>query len=183
MTADPAGRSAGVHPRDGHVTKPTLANRQAALVAALVAGAPVPQGFDERLVGVAEQALRRKRAGQVAAVWPHLAASLGDSWTDRFSRWARGRPTQDAPRDGWDMARELALLGELPPLGRAELAAREVTARYDGRTAPRRRHWPAVRAVPGGVVLGVLGRAYPLGRGNGRDRSAGSQLWGASRSL
>jgi len=163
MTAEPAGRSAGVHPRGGHVTKPTLASRQAALVAALVAGAPVPQGFDERLVGVAEQALRRKRAGQVAAVWPHLAASLGDSWTDHFSRWARGRPTKGALRDGWDMARELALLGELPPLGVAELALREVTVRYDGRTAPRPRRCPALRVVPGGVVLGVFGRAYRLG--------------------
>jgi hypothetical protein len=145
------------------VTKPTLASRQAALVAALVAGAPVPPGFDARLVGVAEQALRRKRAGQVAAVWPHLAASLGDSWTDRFSRWARGRPTRGALRDGWDLARELALLGELPPLGRTELALREVTARYDGRTDPRPRYRPAVRLVPGGLVFGMLGRAYPLG--------------------
>ena len=163
MTAEPTGRGTGVHPRGGHVTKPTLASRQAALVAALVAGGPVPPGFDERLVGVAEQALRRKRAAQVAAVWPHLAASLGDRWIDRFTRWARGRPTRGALRDGWDLAHELALLGELPPLGRTELAVREVTARYDGRSAPRPRRRPAIRVVPGGVVLGVFGRAYPLG--------------------
>ena len=163
MTAEPTGRSAGIHPRGGQVTKPTLASRQAALVAALVAGGPVPTGFDARLVGVAELALRRKRAGQVAAVWPHLAASLGDRWTDRFTRWARGRPTRGALRDGWDLARELELLGELPPLGRAELARREVTTHYNGRTAPRPRRWPALRVVPGGVVLGLFGRAYPMG--------------------
>ncbi|HWN31876.1 MAG TPA: hypothetical protein VNP03_03990 [Pseudonocardia sp.] len=162
-TPAPANPGREHHRGGAHVTKSTLATRQAALVAALVAGAPVPPGFDERLVGAAERSLRRKRAGEVAAAWPHLAAALGDRWTDRFARWARGRPSQGALRDGWDLARELAFLGELPPLGRTELAVREVTARYDGRRAPRPRRWPAVRVAPGGVVVGVLGRAYPLG--------------------
>jgi hypothetical protein len=142
------------------VSNPTLAARQAALVAALVAGGPVPAGFDERLVGVAERSLRRKRAAEVAAAWPLLAAGLGDQWADRFSRWAVGRPPRGALRDGWDVARELAFLGQLPPLAEPELALREVGARYDGRRAPRPRRLPSVRFVPGGCAIGLLGRVH-----------------------
>jgi hypothetical protein len=142
------------------VSNPTLAARQAALVAALVAGGPVPAGFDERLVGVAERSLRRKRAAEVAAAWPLLAAGLGDQWADRFSRWARGRPPRGALRDGWDVARELAFLGQLPPLAEPELALREVGAHYDGRLDPRPRRLPSVRFVPGGCAIGLLGRVH-----------------------
>jgi hypothetical protein len=142
------------------VSNPTLAARQAALVAALVAGGPVPAGFDVRLVGVAERSLRRKRAAEVAAAWPLLACGLGDQWADRFSRWALGRAPRGALRDGWDLARELAFLGQLPPIAEPELALREVGARYDGRHAPRPRRLPSVRLVPGGCAIGLLGRVH-----------------------
>jgi len=142
------------------VSKPTLAARQAALVAALVAGAPVPAGFDGRLVDAAEKSLRGKRAGEVAAAWPLLAAGLGDQWHDRFRRWARGRPPRGALRDGWDLARELAFVGELPALAQAELATREVAARYDGRRDPRPRRGLVARRVRGGVAVGFLGRVH-----------------------
>ncbi|HEY4007064.1 MAG TPA: hypothetical protein VGM60_18015 [Pseudonocardia sp.] len=78
----------------------TLAQRQAELVAALVAGGPLPAGFDRRRVAVAEQALRGKRAGEVARVWPRLAAGLREDWPECFRRWASGRPPEGALRDG-----------------------------------------------------------------------------------
>ena len=142
------------------MSKPTLAARQAALVAALVAGAPVPAGFDERLVDAAGKSLRHKRASEVAAAWPLLAAGLGEQWHERFRRWARGRPPQGALRDGWDLARELAFVGELPALAEAELATREVGARYDGRRDPRPRRGLVARRVRGGVAVGFLGRVH-----------------------
>ncbi|MEV4535148.1 hypothetical protein AB0J82_15090 [Asanoa sp. NPDC049518] len=110
-----------------------LAARQAALVATLTSGAPVPPGFDPRLVGVARDALLRKRAGDVARAWPMLAAAQGDRWRTVFLAWAAHRPTNGSLRDGWDLARSLA---PLTGTAAAELAAREAAWRYDGRSAP-----------------------------------------------
>ena len=113
-----------------------LARRQAELVAALTSGAPVPDGFDARLVGVARDALLRKRAGEVARAWPMLATSLGDRWRATFVAWAATRPTNGSLRDGWDLARSLApLAGEAA----TELHERETRWRYDGASAPVRR--------------------------------------------
>ncbi|MEU8189675.1 hypothetical protein AB0C00_20620, partial [Micromonospora carbonacea] len=47
-----------------------LAARQAELVAALVAGGPLPPGFVPAPVDAARRALLRKRAGDVARHWP-----------------------------------------------------------------------------------------------------------------
>lgn len=142
----------------------TLAQRQAELVAALVAGGPLPAGFDRRRVAVAEQALRGKRAGEVARVWPLLAAGLREDWPECFRRWAAGRPPEGALRDGWDLARELATEGALPALAAPELAAREAAMRYDGRRDPRRRRLPVIRRRLGVTALGALGRVHLLGR-------------------
>ncbi|WP_203783831.1 hypothetical protein, partial [Asanoa ferruginea] len=119
-------------PAGGHVTG-DLAARQAALVAALTSGAAVPPGFDPRLVGMAQDALLRKRAGEVARAWPMLATAQGDRWPAVFIEWAAARPTNGSLRDGWDLARSLAPL--TGPAG-AELAAREAAWRYDGGSAP-----------------------------------------------
>lgn len=145
------------------MSDPTLAARQAALVAALVAGGPVPPGFEERRVRAADRALRHKRAGEVAAAWPRLATGLGPNWPDRFLGWARGRPPKGALADGWDLARELAFLGQLPAPARTELAIREVTGRYNGRGRPRPRHGLALRRVPGGMAVGLFGRVRIFG--------------------
>jgi hypothetical protein len=144
-----------------------LAARQAELVAALVAGAPIPAGFDARLVGVARTALLRKRAGDVARHWPLLAAALGADWAPTFARWAATRPTQGSLRDGWDLARALARTSPLPAPAADELATHEVRWRYDGSSAPRPRRLPAVRRAPGGVVLQLAGRVRMLRRGGG----------------
>jgi hypothetical protein len=140
-----------------------LADRQAALVAALTAGAPVPPGFDARLVGVARTALLRKRAGEVSRHWPELAAATS-GWAAEFGRWAATRPTVGAFRDGWDLARELAARGSLPAPAADELAAREAGWHYDGRSAPRPRRTPALRRAGGSVALQVAGRIRLLRR-------------------
>jgi hypothetical protein len=142
----------------------SLADRQAALVAALTAGAPVPPGFDARLVEVARVALLRKRAGEVARQWPHLAAALGTGWLREFTAWAATRPTQGSLRDGWDLARDLASRHALPRAAGEELAAREAALRYDGTTAPRARRAPAVRRAGGTVVAQFAGRVRTLRR-------------------
>ncbi|WP_084216473.1 hypothetical protein [Pseudonocardia spinosispora] len=146
------------------MSKSTLAQAQAALVSALVAGGPLPTGFDTDRVAVAQHALRRKRAGEVARVWPILAASLGDAWIPCFCRWSAGKPPRGSLRDGWDLARELADRDQLSPRAARELAFRDTVMRYDGRRDPRRRMLPTIRRVPGGLAFGALGRGHLLWR-------------------
>ncbi|WP_433386491.1 hypothetical protein [Micromonospora sp. KLBMP9576] len=139
-----------------------LAGRQAALVAALVAGAPAPAGFDPAALAAAGAALLRKRAGEVARHWPLLAAGLGPRWPATFAGWAAGRPSPGSLRDGWDLARDLRDRGTLPPLGAEELAARESANRYDGHAAPRRRRLPGWGRAGGAVAVQVAGRVRLL---------------------
>ncbi|MFE9960263.1 hypothetical protein [Micromonospora sp. NPDC005299] len=139
-----------------------LAARQAALVAALVAGGPLPPGFAAAPVEAARRALLRKRAGDVARHWPLLAAGIGDAWPATFAGWAAGHPTNGSLRDGWDLARELRDRGTLPPLGAEELAVREAASRYNGRSAPRPRRLPAVTRAGGAVAAQLAGRVRLL---------------------
>ena len=143
----------------------SLAERQAELVAAITSGAPVPEGFDGRLVEAARVALLRKRAGEVARQWPLLAEAFGQRWRQVFAGWAARRPTRGTVRDGWDLARDLASRGELPAGAGVELAIREAAWRYDGTAAPRIRRLPAVRRVAGSVAVQVGGRVRVLSRG------------------
>ena len=115
----------------------SLAERQAALVAALVAGAPAPPGFDTGRLAATRRALLRKRAGEAAKHWPALAASLGPRWAAVFAEHHADREPAGGLRDGWDVAR--ALRAELTPDAAAELREREALWRYDGAGAPRRR--------------------------------------------
>ncbi|ADL47812.1 hypothetical protein AB0N38_32360 [Micromonospora aurantiaca] len=135
-----------------------LAARQAELVAALVAGGPLPPGFAPAPVEAARRALLRKRAGDVARHWPLVAAGLGPDWPAAFTTWADGRPTNGSLRDGWDLARDLRDRDALPPLGTEELAVREAASRYDGRRPPRPRRLPALARVGGAVAVQVAGR-------------------------
>jgi hypothetical protein len=120
-----------------------LAERQEALVAALVAGAPDPAGFDPTRLAAARRALLRKRAGAAAREWPALAVSFGDSWAAAFTTHHQGREPTGALRDGWDLAR--ARRAELSGDAAAELAEREALLRYDGNSAPRRRRFGRAR--------------------------------------
>ncbi|WP_305786474.1 hypothetical protein [Symbioplanes lichenis] len=142
----------------------SLADRQAALVAALTSGAPLPGGFDPRLVEAARVALLRKRAGEVARNWPELAGACGREWFEVWSAWAATRPTRGSLRDGWDLARDLRARGELPAAAGAELAVREATLTYDGSAPPRPRRRPALRTVAGAWVLQAGGRVRVLRR-------------------
>jgi hypothetical protein len=123
----------------------SLAERQAALIAALVAEADVPAGFDLFGVLSTRAALLRKRSGEVASAWPLMSAAYGAAWRSTFSAWAAGRPPQGALRDGWDFAR--AAGPDLPVLARQELAEREARYVYDGRSAPRPRRLRRLLAV------------------------------------
>ncbi|WP_249997976.1 hypothetical protein [Actinoplanes sp. M2I2] len=151
MTAPPAGAGG-------------LGERQAALVAALTAGRPVPEGFDGFRFEAARVALLRKRAGEVARQWPMLAAGFGDRWKREFAAWAAARPAQGSLRDGWDLARDLTRRGGLPSVAAAELAEREAAWHYDGASAPRSRRGPALRVTSGAAALQVAGRVWLLRR-------------------
>jgi hypothetical protein len=137
-----------------------LAAAQRRLVECLVTGGPVPAGFDSVRVAVAARALLNKRAGEVARVWPRLAASHGPDWPGVFRRWAEGRPPRGPWRDGWDLAR--AVRDRLDPAAVLELAEREARWSYDGATEPRRRSL-GVRRIPRGVVVQAFGRLVTLG--------------------
>ncbi|MFG1606262.1 hypothetical protein [Actinoplanes sp. NPDC049265] len=150
----------GDHPGQPGGAAPGLAERQAQLVATLTSGAPVPDGFDPRLIETARVALLRKRAGEVAKSWPALAASHGLRWHRAFAAWASGRPTQGSFRDGWDLARSLTLR----PDAAEELAAREAAYVYDGSAPPRPRRLPALRRGDGSVIIQVAGRVRILRR-------------------
>jgi hypothetical protein len=118
---------------------PSLAERQAALVAALVADGLLPPGFDPARTAATRRALLRKRAGAAAREWPLLAASLGAAWPRVFAAHRAGHEPVGALRDGWDVAVALRGRGELADGAAAELAGRESRMHYDGRSAPRRR--------------------------------------------
>ncbi|MFF4875632.1 hypothetical protein [Micromonospora sp. NPDC000668] len=166
-----------------------LAERQAELVAALVAGGPSPEGFAPAPLAATRAALLRKRAGEVARHWPLLAAGLGAGWSSTFAGWAAGRPTAGSLRDGWDLARALRERGALPPAGAEELAAREARLRYDGCRAPSPRRLPAMARAGGAVAVQIAGRvrllrpaprppaARPAADGDGAPDAAGSAVW------
>ncbi|MCO1654789.1 hypothetical protein [Pseudonocardia humida] len=128
-----------------------LAARQAELVAALVAGGPLPAGFDAVRVEAARRALLRKRAGEAAKAWPVLAAALGPDWVPAFAADRAGTEPAGGLRDGWDLARNLRRRAELPGAAAVELAAREAELRYDGRSAPRPRALAPLRRTISGL--------------------------------
>jgi hypothetical protein len=138
-----------------------LAAAQRRLVEALVAGGPVPPGFDPERVEAAARALLRKRAGEVALAWPRLASSYGTQWQAVFTEWAAGRPTRGSWRDGWDFAR--AESDSLTPAAATELAVCEAHWSYDGTSEPRRRSF-ALRRIPGGFAVQAFGRLTLLAR-------------------
>jgi hypothetical protein len=89
---------------------------QAALLSALVAGTPVPEGFDRQRVRVQARALAAKRADVVAKVAPELPGILGGraAFREAFLAYARSRPmTGGYRRDALDFAEDL-LIRDLP---------------------------------------------------------------------
>ncbi|MER5741848.1 DUF692 domain-containing protein [Streptomyces sp. NPDC002225] len=97
-----------------------LATGQHGLLSALVAGGPVPAGFDRERLAVQSRALAAKRAGVVAKVAPELPEILGTGYRSAFLAYAAARPMSAGyRRDALDFAESL-LLADLP----ADAAAR-----------------------------------------------------------
>jgi hypothetical protein len=131
---------------------PGLAERQAALVDALVTGGPVPSGFDPGQVEATRRALLRKRAAEAAKAWPVLAASLGEHWVLVFSAHRAGTEPTSGLRDGWELARTLCENRTLSRSASAELDARETVLRFDGVGPPMARRFPGARRIVGGLL-------------------------------
>ena len=112
-----------------------LAQAQSELALALAGQGPLPAGFDRARIAAAADALLRKRARAVAASWPALAQSLGESFNARFARYAQASsiPLKGGPlADGRLFARMLEQAGEFPGEARLEKLA------FDARYAPAR---------------------------------------------
>ncbi|MFI5754828.1 DUF692 domain-containing protein [Streptomyces sp. NPDC051569] len=89
-----------------------LALSQTALLSALVAGTPAPEGFDSRRLGVQSRALTAKRAGVVARIAPELPEILGDGFRPAFLSYAANRPMRDGyRRDALDFVERLLAEG------------------------------------------------------------------------
>ncbi|WP_217213286.1 DUF692 domain-containing protein [Streptomyces sp. AC550_RSS872] len=108
-TAHPAEPPAELAP-----ARQRLALAQAALLSALVAGTPVPEGFDRVRLGVQARALAGKRADVVAKVAPELPVILGDGYRRAFLAYGHGHPMTDGyRRDALDFAGYLLAEGRL----------------------------------------------------------------------
>ncbi|MEV0847315.1 DUF692 domain-containing protein [Streptomyces sp. NPDC049954] len=116
---------------------------QAALLSALVAGAPAPEGFDAARLAVQSRALAGKRAEVVAKVAPELPVILGPAYRPAFLAYARRKPlTGGYRRDALDFAGHV--LREDDSLGRRARRRLDVWWRErSGPTAPR----PGPRAL------------------------------------
>ncbi|MGV9246446.1 DUF692 domain-containing protein [Streptomyces sp. NPDC003710] len=120
-----------------------LALAQAALLSSLVAGTPVPEGFDRVRLGVQARALAAKRAGVVAKVAPELPVILAEAYRPAFLDYAQGRPmTGGYRRDALDFAEHL-LLAELPADPGTRRRLRDWWLERSGPTPPSRH--PAAR--------------------------------------
>ncbi|MFE7859036.1 DUF692 domain-containing protein [Streptomyces sp. NPDC057403] len=132
----------------GEATEPArqrLALAQTALLSALVAGTPVPEGFDGVRMAVQARALAGKRADVVGKIAPELPVILGTAYRDLFLAYAHGHPMSGGyRRDALDFAEHL-LASQTLPQGPAR---RELHAWWLERSgpAPRSRR-PVVRAV------------------------------------
>ncbi|MEV0117562.1 DUF692 domain-containing protein [Streptomyces sp. NPDC050844] len=86
---------------------------QTALLSALVAGTPAPEGFDHTRLKVQSRALTGKRADVVAKVAPELPEILGKTFRSDFFAYAQARPmTGGYRRDALDFAERLLLAGQ-----------------------------------------------------------------------
>ncbi|WP_077797919.1 DUF692 domain-containing protein [Streptomyces sp. JHA26] len=82
-----------------------LALAQTALLSSLVAGTPVPEGFDRARLAVQARALAGKRADVVAKVAPELPVILGAEYRPAFLAYAQGHPmTAGYRRDALEFA-------------------------------------------------------------------------------
>ncbi|PVE04042.1 DUF692 family multinuclear iron-containing protein [Streptomyces scopuliridis] len=97
---------------DTDAARGRLALSEAALLSSLVAGTPVPEGFDPRRLRVQSRALAAKRAGVVAKVAPELPEILGEGFRPAFLAYAAHTPMRAGyRRDALDFAESLLIEG------------------------------------------------------------------------
>ncbi|MGW3298034.1 DUF692 domain-containing protein [Streptomyces rubiginosohelvolus] len=127
-------------------TRDRTAVAQTALLSALVAGTPAPEGFDHRRLRVQSRALAAKRADVVAKVAPDLPEILGDGYRAAFRAYAGSRPMSGGyRRDALDFAEHVLIAG-----GPADpVARRRLTYWWQDRSGarPPRRTTRLVRAA------------------------------------
>ncbi|MGW2743033.1 DUF692 domain-containing protein [Streptomyces sp. NPDC001450] len=143
-SARPGGGVAALAPPEA---RQRLGVAQAAVLSSLVAGTPVPEGFDRVRMGVQARALAAKRAGVVAKVAPELPALLGEGYRGAFLEYARVRPMSGGyRRDALDFA------GHLLKVGRPQ----------DARVRRQLREWWLDRSGPAPRSPGLAARAKVL---------------------
>jgi uncharacterized protein (UPF0276 family) len=143
-----AAVSASAHARVPAATRQRVALAQAALLSALVAGTPVPEGFDRVRLGVQARALAAKRADVVARMAPELPAILGAGYRAAFLAYAQGRPMTGGYRhDALAFAEWLLRTGRVRD-ARARGELRDWWLERSG-PAPRSRSGIAARARAG----------------------------------
>ncbi|MFJ6937826.1 DUF692 domain-containing protein [Streptomyces sp. NPDC101132] len=141
---------------DAGPARQRLAVAQTAVLSALVAGTPVPEGFDAARMRVQARALAGKRAGVVARVAPELPRILGEvPYRRAFLGYARTRPMAGGyRRDALDFAEHLLAAGT-PADDRAR---RELTRWWRDRTG----------AKPPGRLTRIVHRLAPRRPAGGR---------------
>ncbi|WP_369195293.1 DUF692 domain-containing protein [Streptomyces djakartensis] len=135
--AGAAGGSSGPEAAAGaDETRERLGLAQAALLSALVAGTPVPEGFDRVRIGVQARALAAKRADVVAKVAPELPEILGPRYRPAFLGYAQARPMTGGYRcDALSFAEHLLSAG----LPEDAAARRELREWWLDRSGPKPR--------------------------------------------
>ncbi|MFI0758255.1 DUF692 family multinuclear iron-containing protein [Streptomyces anulatus] len=132
-------------------TRDRTAVAQTALLSALVAGTPAPEGFDHRRLRVQGRALAAKRADVVAKVAPELPEILGDGYRAAFLAYAGSRPMSGGyRRDALNFAEHVLIAG-----GPADpVARRRLTYWWQDRSGarPPRRTTRLVRAARAALV-------------------------------
>lgn len=86
------------------MTEPDLAARQAELLTALLAGGPVPPGFDPGRIQAQTRALHAKRRAVAMRLRPDLVDELAERFVPLFDEWAAGRPRRTGTSFRADMA-------------------------------------------------------------------------------
>ncbi|MCX4765650.1 DUF692 domain-containing protein [Streptomyces sp. NBC_01275] len=131
-------------PAVGEATRQRLGLAQAALLSALVAGTPVPEGFDRVRLAVQARALAAKRADVVAKVAPELPVILGSGYRAAFLGYAQLRPMHGGYRqDALDFAEQVLVDGRLEE-GRTRRELREWWLDRAGAAPRQRSRWARV---------------------------------------
>ncbi|MBL1073059.1 hypothetical protein JK358_01490 [Nocardia sp. 2] len=106
--------AAGMSDPPGPTAPGMLAQQQAALVRALVAGGEIPPGFDRADITATVKALLHKRAEEVAARYPLLAHECGPGFAAKYTAWAHARPKISTAADAEAFAADHDLASHRP---------------------------------------------------------------------